>query len=572
VDTLVDLGLSNALVATAWAVPVAAVVRLCRRPALAHALWLLVLLKLLTPDLVPVPLPRPVGWEAAVSAPEATAPGPAPEAPSAPVPSGAEIGPVEDHSDESLPPDPPAPVALEPVTPEPAPVPAVSGKGPTWRQAVGAIWLAGAVTWWAAAGVHLGRFRRLLRAARPAPEAVQAQARRLADRLGRARCPGVWLVPAPVSPMLWALLGAPRLLLPEDLWGRLSGPQRDSLLAHELAHLRRRDHWVRRFEFVVGGLYWWHPLVWWALRAVQDAAEECCDAWVVWALPDAAPAYAETLLETAAFLSQARSAVPVGASGVGPVPLLKRRLTMILRGPTGKALPRAGTLAVLGLGAVLLPLQPGWGQSEPPAGGGASLGERPDLVVSPQGQPRGGDQLGEARQEVQRLLTELRELRDRMQAVEERLRRAQERLGVVEGRPGDVAPALPRGGGGGGAPRAPRPTPGSPLPGAAPRPMRGPANAAPLPPGPGGAPDVPREPPAPGGAGGGDRPRQPGAGRPGTPVAPGTVADQPRFQDLDRKLDALLREIEALRREVRAHQQPGGPTPAPAPGARPQYK
>jgi beta-lactamase regulating signal transducer with metallopeptidase domain len=571
VDTLVDLGLNNALLATALAVPVAGVTRLCRRPALAHALWLLVLLKLLTPDLVPVPIPRPVGWEAAPLGPEGTGPEPWPDAGPEPIPASTGTDLAENHRREGAPPDPPDLVALGPSTQDPAPVPVASGGGPSWRQAVAALWLAGALIWWAAAGLHVGRFHRLLRYARPAPEAVQAQARRLAGRLGLARCPGVWLVPAPVSPMLWALVGAPRLLMPAELWGRLSGPQRDALLAHELAHLRRRDHWVRRFEIVVGGLYWWHPLVWWALRAIQDAAEECCDAWVVWALPGEAPAYAETLLETAAFLSQARSAVPLGASGVGPVPLLKRRLTMILRGPTGKALPRAGTLAVLGLGAVLLPLQPGWGQSDPRPRGGETLGERPDLVVTPQGQPRESQQLGEARQEVQRLLAELHELRDRMQAVEDRLRRAQDRLGVVEGRPGAASPDVPRDGREGPGPRPNRPTPASPLPGAAPRPMPGPAGAGPLGPQPGAAPDGAIRRAGPGGGGGESRVNRPESGRPAGPGAPDGAGDQPRFQDLDRKLDALLREVEALRREVRS-QRPGERTSAPAPGVRPQVR
>src|SRR4051794_37684068 len=55
--TLLDLGLSNAVLATGLAVIAAILGRLCRRPALVHSLWLLVLLKLLTPAFVPVPLP-----------------------------------------------------------------------------------------------------------------------------------------------------------------------------------------------------------------------------------------------------------------------------------------------------------------------------------------------------------------------------------------------------------------------------------------------------------------------------------------------------------------------------------
>jgi beta-lactamase regulating signal transducer with metallopeptidase domain len=85
--------------------------------------------------------------------------------------------------------------------------------------------------------------------------------------------------------MLWAVLRRPRLLLPAGLWDDLDEAQRDTLIAHELAHLRRRDHWVRLVEVAATVLYWWHPAVWWARRELREAEEQCCDAWVVWSMP-----------------------------------------------------------------------------------------------------------------------------------------------------------------------------------------------------------------------------------------------------------------------------------------------
>jgi hypothetical protein len=115
---------------------------------------------------------------------------------------------------------------------------------------------------------------------------------------------------------------------------------------------------VRRLELLVGGLFWWHPVVWWARHALRETEELACDAWVVWALPKAAVAYATALVETVAFLSQARSAPLLAASGIGHVRTLKRRLTMIVRGTPPRALSAAGFLIVLALGALLLPLLP----------------------------------------------------------------------------------------------------------------------------------------------------------------------------------------------------------------------
>src|SRR5262249_14901796 len=147
-------------------------------------------------------------------------------------------------------------------------------------------------------------------------------------RMGVGRPPRVWLVPGVLPPMLLAFGRVRVLLVPEGLWWRLDETQRDALLLHELAHLRRGDHWVRWLELVVLGLYWWHPAAWWACSSLRDAEEQCCDAWVVWVMPGAAASYAATLVETVAYLSSAPAPLPYGASGAGPVRLIKRRLTM----------------------------------------------------------------------------------------------------------------------------------------------------------------------------------------------------------------------------------------------------
>src|SRR5262245_16966654 len=111
--TLVEIGLWNAAAAAVLALVAAAVARLWRRPALAHTLWLLVLLKLLTPPLVPFslswpanesPVP-PAGGERPVAADE-----PVDVAEPDPAPAGAEEA-------DALMAEPPL------VTPAPPPVP-----------------------------------------------------------------------------------------------------------------------------------------------------------------------------------------------------------------------------------------------------------------------------------------------------------------------------------------------------------------------------------------------------------------------------------------------------------------
>src|SRR5262249_53249406 len=146
----------------------------------------------------------------------------------------------------------------------------------------------------------------------------------------------------------------------------LTAAQQDTLLVHELAHLCRRDHWVRLLEVVVLGLYWWHPVVWYARRELREAEEQCCDAWVVWALPGARRCYATAVVETLDFLSDVPSPEPLLASGIGQVSDLKRRLTMIMRGSPQRALSWGGWLAVFGAGVFLLPLLPTLAKAQAP--------------------------------------------------------------------------------------------------------------------------------------------------------------------------------------------------------------
>ena len=57
-ESLVHAMLSNAAAAAVLAVLVAIIGRACRRPALIHGLWLIVMIKLVTPPVVPVSLPE----------------------------------------------------------------------------------------------------------------------------------------------------------------------------------------------------------------------------------------------------------------------------------------------------------------------------------------------------------------------------------------------------------------------------------------------------------------------------------------------------------------------------------
>jgi beta-lactamase regulating signal transducer with metallopeptidase domain len=72
-------------------------------------------------------------------------------------------------------------------------------------------------------------------------------------------------------------LSSPVLLVPEGLAAALTPAQWRWTVAHELLHIRRGDLWVQIFQSLMKVLFFFHPAVWLASRAVDTYREESCD-------------------------------------------------------------------------------------------------------------------------------------------------------------------------------------------------------------------------------------------------------------------------------------------------------
>ncbi|MEI8020703.1 MAG: M56 family metallopeptidase [Schlesneria sp.] len=195
------------------------------------------------------------------------------------------------------------------------------------------IWAIGALCWFVIQGIRCVRFRWSLRHGDAACLELQRFADRLARRMGLPYSPTIWLMPGVMSPMLWGSGQSLYLIFPERLLDRLDDSATGTLLMHELAHYRRRDHWVRVIELLATGFFWWHPVVWWARREIESVEEECCDAMVVAASPEVPKRYAQAILEVVDFIAERPLRMPALATGLGQVPFLRQRLTWIMRGP-----------------------------------------------------------------------------------------------------------------------------------------------------------------------------------------------------------------------------------------------
>lgn len=99
----------------------------------------------------------------------------------------------------------------------------------------------------------------------------------------------------------------PRVILPEGIDNLVDEIQLRDILVHEFAHLMRRDQILVLIQFVIGSVFWFHPLVRLLNRRLSQAREEVCDNYVL-ASSDA-PTYSRTLLEMAK-LMRVRSELP----------------------------------------------------------------------------------------------------------------------------------------------------------------------------------------------------------------------------------------------------------------------
>jgi hypothetical protein len=151
-------------------------------------------------------------------------------------------------------------------------------------------------------------------------------------------------------------IGQPTIVLSRPLLAAMSSEETEMLLAHELAHVRRKDHWLRWLEFVVTVIYWWHPVVWWARRMIQRAEEQACDAWVIWAFPQSARRYASALFNAVQMATEHRTQAPLVASRLGSNGKLKERIEDIMNATWKCQLTNSARVALVLCALLVLPL------------------------------------------------------------------------------------------------------------------------------------------------------------------------------------------------------------------------
>ena len=285
----------NAVVVVPLAVGIALICRVFRpAPAVCHALWLLVLLKLVMPPLPVWKSEWLEAWFAAHRSPASSTPGhDTAAAPPSNATSHSRSGItarvakviVVQAPDVAV--DDAQQVATAPVTENldkalsQTPQPTVNDRGDFAIEALAApgfarhwmllLWALGAAVAIVRHTRRILRIRRVMNSSVAAVDSlaqdVAVQCRKLRVPLPRTRVclglPGPMVIALPRATLLW----------PAGLEDRLDEPGRRAVLLHELAHLKRRDHLTALLEDAVGFQWRWHPVVWWARSELRYYSE-----------------------------------------------------------------------------------------------------------------------------------------------------------------------------------------------------------------------------------------------------------------------------------------------------------
>lgn len=131
----------------------------------------------------------------------------------------------------------------------------------------------------------------------------------------------------------------PTILLPITTLTGLSEEQLSSIIAHELAHIKRFDSLVNLFQVIVESVLFYHPAVWWLNKQIREQRENCCDDLAVSVCGNPL-AYAHALTRLAATRTSPRL---VMAANSHP---LAARVARLLGVPTSSGTIRRGDLSL----------------------------------------------------------------------------------------------------------------------------------------------------------------------------------------------------------------------------------
>lgn len=185
------------------------------------------------------------------------------------------------------------------------------------------LWLSGvlAIVGWTA--IRVARAKRMVSEGRTVDEAwILDLVNQLSGECGMASTHLIVSSQAksPLAMGIWR----PTIVLPEIALTDMERSQVQMALAHELAHIRRKDLLTGLVPGIATTLFFFHPLVWLASTEFCSSREAACDAEAIHLTGGSAAAYARLLLDTA----QRRASVAALGTAIG-YRSIQRRISML---------------------------------------------------------------------------------------------------------------------------------------------------------------------------------------------------------------------------------------------------
>ena len=145
----------------------------------------------------------------------------------------------------------------------------------------------------------------------------------------------------------------PVVLLPAGISSRLTPPQLEAILAHELCHVRRHDNLATVIHMAVEAIFWFYPLVWWLGARLIEERERACDEEVL-RMGSEPEVYAEGILKVCELYLESPLPCVAGVTGAN----LKKRIEAIMTNRIALRLSFAKkvALATAGIAALTMPI------------------------------------------------------------------------------------------------------------------------------------------------------------------------------------------------------------------------
>ncbi|WPP51357.1 M56 family metallopeptidase [Catalinimonas niigatensis] len=69
----------------------------------------------------------------------------------------------------------------------------------------------------------------------------------------------------------------PVILIPAAMMSGLPEDQLEAIIAHEVAHIYRKDYWINIIQSLFEIIFFFHPAIWWISSVIREEREKCCD-------------------------------------------------------------------------------------------------------------------------------------------------------------------------------------------------------------------------------------------------------------------------------------------------------